>query len=101
MADLKDPDEKIVIDEAKAARHVKNIRKMVKDIESLRDRLDPRLLDSNLMRGSVRDAVEEILVDIRKTMDTLAEKGSSIADNIESTVEKYRNIDIEFANKTK
>lgn len=101
MADLKETDEKIVIDEARAARHVKNIRKMVSNIESLRDRLDPRLLDSNLMRGAMRDAVEEVLVNIRKTMATLAEKGRSIADNIESTVEKYRKIDTEFANKTK
>ncbi|MDR0647895.1 MAG: hypothetical protein LBF92_00965 [Synergistaceae bacterium] len=97
MAELRDADGTIVINEIEAQADIKNVSDArAKLLEAMR-LLNPAKLDESRMSGKAKDALADQLQRIYKNMENLGLNCEKTSTFIEQTVAKYRQIDSDLA----
>jgi hypothetical protein len=97
MAELRDTDGTIVIDELEARADIGNIRQAKAKIEEAMKLIDPSKLDDTRMSGKARNALGDQLERIHKNLAGLFSNCEDSNRLIEQTVAKYQRIDSELA----
>ena len=100
MAELRDADgRKVVIDDPKVEVHIRVLETARGKLEAIQQELNPEKLDNSLMDGDMRVVVVQKLDETRKKMPALLKECDDVLRGIQQTVEKYKRIDKEAAEK--
>lgn len=101
MANLRNANGQIVINEQEAAADIRRIRSAKQKIDEARAMLDPAKIDDEQMLGAARFAYAELLEKIRRELYARSSACENTATYIRNVVEKYQRIDRELAAKAR
>ncbi len=101
MSGLRNSSGKIVIDEAEAEADIKKLEQINAKLEEAEDLLSPVHFDFERLRGETSAALKDLYFKFFKEFRTSEDQCRTTANFIKAVVNKYKNLDREYAEKAR